>query len=141
MGHAEELDTFLEMALQEYNPYVKVGENIIPNIPTNVNRVYADQPKIIEPNAYLNSYKERWRLRIDTSTKPNLENMTHSLLEAVKNFNRRTINYYFRYSDKTDVSIVNQKMVDLVANQYIEQISESGAGEGQLGSSYAVRLD
>jgi len=91
MGHDADLKRFLEMALQDYNPYVQVSEKILKVNPIGAydNFVYVDNPRTSEFNSYLKSYKEKWRFRLDSSSKSNIDEMTGALLDAIKRYQRR----------------------------------------------------
>jgi DNA-binding beta-propeller fold protein YncE len=126
MGHADDLKSFLEFALEDYNPYVKVVENMTMNIPTNANRVYVDNPKTSEFNSYLKSYKEKWRLRLDCATKANVDAMTNALLDAIKRFQRRDIDSYFYLSEKEDI----EDYVNLYLETFVTQALNYGIPRG-----------
>lgn len=122
MSHSDDLKLFLEVALQNYTPYVQVSEKtalIKPNFYGNI--VLADSPTLGEMNSYLKSNKEKWKIKLSSISKADIEGMIGDLLDTVKKYNRRALRY--QNLTKRDTS---EDYVDLDVEAVISSFASHG---------------
>lgn len=88
-------------------------------MPNNHKYAYLDQPKVVGTNAYLKSVTKQYRLRLESETETDLDDMTEEILAGIKSFQRRVFTTFTE-----QVSLKDEAKFGYYLGQYKNSFSE-----------------